>query len=101
MLLYIQHHLTARNKYADYLWLSSQKMPTTKTAEAVRETGTRHERKSFRGWTLSIPTGCARSDAPTRVGLRHVASLRVLAAPKEFSRPEYSISGRVANTPFR
>ena len=37
MLLYIQHHLTARNKYADYLWLSSQKMPTTKTAEAVEK----------------------------------------------------------------
>ena len=37
MLLYVQHHLTARNKYADYLWLSSQKMPTTKTAEAVEK----------------------------------------------------------------
>src|SRR5258708_14092265 len=35
MLLYIQHHLTATSNYADYLRLSSQKMSTTKTAEAV------------------------------------------------------------------
>jgi hypothetical protein len=37
MLLYIQHHLTATNNYADYLRLSSQKMPTIKTAEAVEK----------------------------------------------------------------
>jgi hypothetical protein len=37
MLLYVQHHLTATNIYADYLRLSSQKMPTTKTAEAVEK----------------------------------------------------------------
>src|SRR6266404_1893172 len=37
MLLYIQHHLTATNNYADYLRLSSQKMSTIKTAEAVEK----------------------------------------------------------------
>ena len=39
MLLYIQHHLTATNNYADYLRLSSQKMSTTKTAEVVEKQG--------------------------------------------------------------
>ena len=37
MLLYIQHQLTATNNYADYLRLSSQKMSTIKTAEAVEK----------------------------------------------------------------
>src|SRR6266850_8393047 len=37
MLLYVQHHLTATNNYADYLRLSSQKMSTTKTTEAVEK----------------------------------------------------------------
>src|SRR6267378_662789 len=37
MLLYIQQHLTATNNYADYLRLSSQKMSTIKTAEAVEK----------------------------------------------------------------
>ena len=37
MLLYIQHHVTATNNYADYLRLSSQKMSTIKTAEAVEK----------------------------------------------------------------
>src|SRR3984893_4366068 len=37
MLLYIQHHLTATNNYADYLRLSSQKMSTVETAEAVEK----------------------------------------------------------------
>src|ERR1700730_9055993 len=37
MLLYIQHHLTATNNYADYLRLSSQKMSTIKTAAAVEK----------------------------------------------------------------
>ena len=37
MLLYIQHHLTATNNYADYLRLSSQKMSTIKTADAVEK----------------------------------------------------------------
>ena len=37
MLLYIQHHLTATNNYADYLRLSSQKMSTIKTVEAVEK----------------------------------------------------------------
>src|SRR6202166_3297693 len=37
MLLYIQHHLTATNNYADYLLLSSQKMSTIKTVEAVEK----------------------------------------------------------------
>src|ERR1700730_4487902 len=35
MLLYIQHHLIATNNYADYLRVSSQKMSTIKTTEAV------------------------------------------------------------------
>ena len=35
MLLYIQHHRTATNNYADYLRLSSQKMSAIKTVEAV------------------------------------------------------------------
>src|ERR1700675_4104713 len=39
MLLYIQHNLTATSNYADYLRLSSQKMPTIKTAEAVAKQG--------------------------------------------------------------
>src|SRR5258708_17285486 len=39
MLLYTQHHLTATSNYADYLRLSSQKMPTTKTTEAVENQG--------------------------------------------------------------
>jgi len=30
---------TAPSKYADYLWLSSQKMSTTKTAEVVEKQG--------------------------------------------------------------
>src|SRR6202790_2421072 len=37
MLLYIQHHLIATNNYADYLRLSSQKMSTVKTVEAVEK----------------------------------------------------------------
>src|SRR6202171_1063809 len=37
MLLYIQQHLVATNNYADYLRLSSQKMSTIKTAEAVEK----------------------------------------------------------------
>src|SRR6267142_2557271 len=37
MLLYVQHHLTATNNYADYLQLSSQKMSTIKTSEAVEK----------------------------------------------------------------
>src|ERR1700719_356181 len=37
MLLYIQQHLTATSNYADYLRLSSQKMTTIKTAEAVEK----------------------------------------------------------------
>jgi len=39
MLLYIQHHLAATNNYPDYLRLSSQKMSTSKTAEAVEKQG--------------------------------------------------------------
>ena len=39
MLLYIQHHPTATKDYADYLRLSSQKMSTIKTAEAVEKQG--------------------------------------------------------------
>src|SRR6202790_4139002 len=37
MILYIQHHLTGTKNYADYLRLSSQKMSTIKTAEAVEK----------------------------------------------------------------
>src|SRR6202048_3876641 len=37
MLLYVQYHLTATNNYADYLRLSSQKMFTIKTVEAVEK----------------------------------------------------------------
>jgi hypothetical protein len=37
MILYIKHHLTATNNYADYLRLSSQKMFTIKTVEAVEK----------------------------------------------------------------
>src|SRR5882724_11977548 len=37
MLLYIQQHLAATSNYADYLWLSRQKMSTTKTADAVEK----------------------------------------------------------------
>src|ERR1700687_741437 len=37
MLLYIQHHLTGTDNYAEYLQLSSQKMSTIKTAEAVEK----------------------------------------------------------------
>src|SRR5882762_3388903 len=47
MLLYIQHHLTATSNYADYLWLSSQKMPTTKTAEAVAKQGRAMKASTF------------------------------------------------------
>src|ERR1700675_16726 len=39
MLLYIQHHTSATNNYADYLRLSSQKMSAIKTAEAVEKQG--------------------------------------------------------------
>src|ERR1700741_3319879 len=39
MLLYIQHDVTARSNYADYLRLSSQKMHTSKTTEAVEKQG--------------------------------------------------------------
>jgi hypothetical protein len=39
MILYIQHHLAATSNYADYWRLSSQKMPTTKTTEAVAKQG--------------------------------------------------------------
>src|SRR6202521_3062833 len=37
MLLYIQHHLTATQNYADYWRLSRQKMSTIKPAEAVEQ----------------------------------------------------------------
>src|SRR5258708_1673766 len=37
MLLYVQHYVTATDNYADYLRLSSQKMTTIKTAEAVEK----------------------------------------------------------------
>src|SRR6266853_52841 len=47
MLLYIQHHLTATSNYADYLRLSSQKMPTTKTAEAVAKQGRAMKASTF------------------------------------------------------
>src|SRR6202790_5399968 len=47
MLLYIQHHLTATSNYADYLRLSSQKMSTTKTAEAVAKQGRAMKASSF------------------------------------------------------
>src|SRR6266850_4217231 len=39
MLLYVQRYLVATNNYADYLRLSSQKMSTSKTAEAVEKQG--------------------------------------------------------------
>src|SRR6266404_682478 len=47
MLLYIQHHLTARSNYADYLRLSSQKMTTSKTAEAVAKQGRAMKASAF------------------------------------------------------
>src|SRR6266403_6065131 len=47
MLLYIQHHLTATNNYADYLRLSSQKMSTIKTAEAVEKQGRAMKASTF------------------------------------------------------
>jgi len=47
MLLYIQHHLTGTNNYADYLRLSSQKMTTTKTAEAVEKQGRAMKASAF------------------------------------------------------
>src|SRR6202048_1113661 len=47
MLLYIQHHLTATDNYADYLRLSSQKMPTSKTAEAVEKQGRAMKARTF------------------------------------------------------
>src|SRR5712664_3883133 len=47
MLLYIQHHLTATNNYADYLRLSSQKMSTIKTAEAVAKQGRAMKASTF------------------------------------------------------
>src|SRR4029077_12410322 len=47
MLLYIQHHLTATDNYADYLRLSSQKMSTTKTAEAVEKQGRAMKASAF------------------------------------------------------
>src|SRR6266403_5699310 len=37
MLLYIQHHLTATNNYAEYLRLSSPNLSTIKTAAAVEK----------------------------------------------------------------
>ena len=88
MLLYIQHHLTATNNYADYLRLSSQKMSTIKTTEAVEKQARAMSASAFEVG-LFDPTADAWSDAPARMGPRHVASLRVLAALKEFSRPEY------------
>src|SRR6266403_5354560 len=47
MLLYIQHHLTATNNYADYLRLSSQKMSTIKTAAAVANQGRAMKASAF------------------------------------------------------
>src|ERR1700730_4982484 len=47
MLLYIQQHPTARDNYADYLRLSSQKMSTTKTAEAVEKQGRSMKASAF------------------------------------------------------
>src|SRR6266852_8897797 len=47
MLLYIQQHLTATSNYADYLRLSSQKMSTTKTAEAVAKQGRAMKASTF------------------------------------------------------
>src|SRR6266850_7913785 len=47
MILYIQHHLTATNNYADYLRLSSQKMSTTRTAEAVAKQGRAMKASTF------------------------------------------------------
>src|SRR3984957_19424391 len=47
MILYIQHHVIATNTYADYLRLSSQKMSTTKTAEAVEKQGRAMKASTF------------------------------------------------------
>src|SRR5260370_5375497 len=47
MLLYIQQHLTATSNYADYLWLSRQKMFTTKTADAVAKQGRAMKASTF------------------------------------------------------
>src|SRR6266478_5340153 len=47
MLLYVQHHLTATSNYADSLRLSRQKMPTTKTAEAVEKQGRAMSARAF------------------------------------------------------
>ena len=47
MLLYIQHHLTATDDYADYLRLSSQRMSTNKTAEAVAKQGRAMKASTF------------------------------------------------------
>src|SRR6266478_9805828 len=47
MLLYIQHHPTATKDYADYLRLSSQKMSTTKTADAVAKQGRAMKASTF------------------------------------------------------
>ena len=47
MLLYIQHNLTVRSNYADYLRLSSQKMTTSKTADAVEKQGRAMKARTF------------------------------------------------------
>jgi hypothetical protein len=47
MILYIQHHLTSTSNYADYLWVSSQKMPTTRTTEAVEKQGRAMKASAF------------------------------------------------------
>src|ERR1700737_2425822 len=47
MLLYVQHHLTGTSNYADYLRLSSQKMSTTKTAEAIAKQGRAMKASTF------------------------------------------------------
>src|SRR6267378_2659254 len=47
MLLYVQQHLTGTSNYADYLRLSSQKMSTAKTAEAVAKQGRAMKASTF------------------------------------------------------
>jgi hypothetical protein len=86
MLLYIQHHTSATNNYADYLRLSSQKMSTIQTAEAVEKQG-RAMRASAFEVGLFDPTAAHGVMLPRVWDLD--TSLRVLAALKEFSRPQY------------
>jgi hypothetical protein len=71
MLLYIQQHLTATNIYADYLRLSSQKMSTIKTAEAVEKQARAMSASAFEVGLFDPPR---MERCPARMGPRHVAS---------------------------